>query len=231
MATEDIRAFRDITHEDPGATSKKREAAKAAIPVLYDLNTDLIALRIEQVRSTFLAGGRLLEAKYISSKGVLSRPQTKEIVGLLSKSSPFPEGFLSILLRYRFNRSLEAQIIKVLQVVMRSGIVTDRAQFLRDQQKGIALRDVLTSSEQLIPEAYVARDLAGAREYMRQFQLELSDVSTNDQRDLLDLLGAMLVPTLTFNAKETERRTEEAAARIPAVESQIKKGQTIVHSG
>jgi len=41
----------------------------------------------------------------------------------------------------------------------------------------------------------------------------------------------MLVPTLTFNAKETERRREEAAARIPAVESQIKKGQTIVHSG
>jgi len=231
VATEDVRAFRDITHEDPGATSKKREAAKAAIPVLYDLNTDLIALRIEQVRSTFLAGGRLLEAKHISSKGVLSRPQTKEIVELLSKSSPFPEGFLSILLRYRFNRSLEAQIIKVLQVVMRSGIVTDRAQFLRDQQKGIALRDVLTSSEQLIPEAYVARDLAGAREYMRQFQLELSDVSTNDQRDLLDLLGAMLVPTLTFNAKETERRREEAAARIPAVESQIKKGQSIVHSG
>jgi len=74
VATEDVRPFRDITHEDPGATSKKREAAKAAIPVLYDLNTDLIALRIEQVRSTFLAGGRLLEAKHISSKGVLSRP-------------------------------------------------------------------------------------------------------------------------------------------------------------
>ena len=231
VATEDVRAFRDMTYEDPDATSKKRAAAKAAIPALYNLNTDLIALRTEQVRSTFLAGGRLLEAKQISSKGALSRSQAKEIVESLSKSSPFPEGFLSILLRYRFNRSLEAQIIKVLDEVMRGGVVADRAQFLRDQQKGIAVRDVLTSSEQLIPEAYVVRDLTGAREYMRQFQLELSDISANDRRALLDFLSAMLVPTLRFNAKETDRRREEAAARIPAVEGRIKKGQTVLHTG
>src|SRR6266511_3179633 len=121
VATEDVRAFRDIPYEDPGATSKNRAAARAAIPVVYDLNTDLIALRTEQVRSTFLAGGRLLEAKHISSKGALSRPQAKEIIESLSKSSPFPEGFVYILLRYQFNRSLESQIIKIVDAVMRGG--------------------------------------------------------------------------------------------------------------
>ncbi len=233
VAKQDVRAFQDITYEDTAATARKREAARALIPAVYDLDSERITGRETQISRVFGAGRRILSEKQVPAKGTLSRTQESEILKPITETteSRFPGGVLGILLNHRFSPLLEGQIIKVLETVMRGGIVPDRVQFLKDQRTGVVLRDVSTNTEQQISETYIARDLAGAREYMRQSQLEFAELSASDRRDLFNFLDTLLAPTLVFNSAETHRRRDEALARVMPVEGQIKKGRTIVHSG
>src|SRR5437867_426603 len=232
IAREDVRAFHDITYEDSVATERKREAAKALIPAVYDLDTELIANREAEISKLFAAGRKAFFEKSTQAKGGI-RPAESDLLKTVIESTGFslPEGVRAALLKQRFDPSLEGQILKLLGTVMRAGIVQNRTQFLKDQRTGLLLRDVTTGMEQQVSVAYTARDLAGAREYLRQFHLEFGELSASDRRELSNFLDSMLAPTLVFNSAETNRRRVEAAGRIMPVEGQIKKGRTIIRSG
>jgi hypothetical protein len=93
------------------------------------------------------------------------------------------------------------------------------------------MRDVSTGFEHPLPEGFMVRDLAGARDYLRQFQLEFSELPARDRLRLMDYLQTVLVPTLTLNEADTSARKNAAAAAMPAVAVQIKQGKMIVRSG
>ena len=80
-------------------------------------------------------------------------------------------------------------------------------------------------------EAYIARDLVAARDYLRQFRQDFPGLSVRERDTVLDFLETLLVPNLVFNEQETKKRRETAIAQVVPVEMEIRKGKTIFRTG
>ncbi len=233
IAHQDVRAMQDVTYEDVAATAQKREAVRASVSALYQLDTNLISSREAEISKAFSEARDILARRRSPPRGEISGPREAECLKeLQDKLSPtLPPSVLPVLLRQRFSPVLEGQILKVLDSVLRDGIVSNRAQFLQDQRSGILLRDSTIPFEHPLSDAYMARDLPAAREYLRQFHLEFSALPSRDRAVLIQFLEGFLVPTLIYREKETEARRDLAAARVRPVEVQIKQGKIIVRNG
>jgi len=114
---------------------------------------------------------------------------------------------------------------------LRDGIIADREQFLRHQRAGIVLRSSAHASERTLSDGYLARDMASAKEYVRQSRHNFSTLSLRDQDSMVRFLENSLFPTLLYNREETDARRAAAAARVSPVRLEIKQGQVILRSG
>jgi putative nucleotidyltransferase with HDIG domain len=233
IANQDVRAMQDLVYEDVAATTEKREAARASVPALYQLDSDAISSREAEISRSFAAARDILVQMRVPPKGEIKASREKEILKELQEklTPPLPQAVLPVFLRQRFSPVLEGQILKIVDTVLRDGIVSDRKQFLQDQRIGILLRDSTSPFEHPLSDAYLARDLPAAKEYLRQFHLEFSELAGRDRTVLIQYLDSLLTPTLVYNRKETEARRELAALRVPPVEMQIKQGKIIVRNG
>jgi cyclic-di-AMP phosphodiesterase PgpH len=233
IANQDVRALQDVTYIDRAATEQRAQAARTAIPAIYELDTNLISGREAELSKAFSASRDLLGRKKIPPKGELRRIEEQQILQELEREvgAVLPPSVLPVLLRQRFNPELEGQVLKVLDTVMRAGIVSDRAQFLRDQRSGITLRDTVTPLGRPVTDAYMVRDLPGSREFLRQFHLEFSALPAQDRAAVIQFMEGVLTSTLTYRERETSSRRESAAALVPPVEVQIRQGKAIVRAG
>ncbi len=233
IANQDVRALQDVTYVDRPATEQRRQIARAAIPAIYELDSDRIARREAEIARAFASARNVLARKNVPPKGQLRRIEQEQVLQELEREAggSFPASILPVLLRQRFNPELEGQVLKVLDTVMRAGIVTDRGQFAKDQRTGITLRDNITPLGRPVTEAYMVRDLAGARDFLRQFHLEFSALQAQDRAALIQYMEGVLVPTLTYRERDTNARRESAAAQVTPVETQIRQGKVIVRAG
>ena len=230
IADQDIRAIQDVTYEDRAATLLKRAEAEAGVPALYQLDSDIIADREKAVSASFSRGRALIAEKAVdisTLSPVLEREFLKTLE--LEIGGTFPPNLLPILLRQRFNPALEGRILKIMDAVLRDGIISDLGKFLNDQRRGIVVRDSSLPFDR--PLTTVARDLPAAKEYLRQFHLNFPELTPLEQSTLIQYLENALFPTLLYNSKETETRRAEAAMRVQPVELRLRQGQTIVRAG
>jgi cyclic-di-AMP phosphodiesterase PgpH len=232
-ARSDIRASQDFTFEDFAATEQRRAAARASIPALYELDTDRISEREDEVIQIFATTRDLLTQHKVSSFNKLNPKQERELVGELSQKvgGVVPEATLAVFLRQHSSPILQNKIIQILDGVLREGIVSDRAQFMKDRQTGILFRATPVSPERPLATSFLARDLPAAREYLSQFRSEFANLLPSDADLLMQYLDSLLVPTLIFRESETKERRESAASQAQALESQIKLGKLIVREG
>lgn len=226
IADQDIRAVQDVRFEDTEATKLKQAEAEASVPAIYQLDSDRIADREKSIAGAFSRGRQIIEEARASAD---ERTLIKLLEAELGRT--FPSEVLPALLRQRFNSALEGRILKILDTVLRDGIISDRAAFLKDQRRGIVVRDSSFPFERPLSEAYIARDIQAAREYLRQFHLDFADLPRRDQAVLIQFLEGLLFPTLTYNRVETESLRAQAAMRVVPVQLHIRQGQTIIRSG
>jgi cyclic-di-AMP phosphodiesterase PgpH len=233
IADEDFRAFQDAKYEDAEATALRRAEAETGVPALYQLDTDLIADRENALASAFSEARSILSQNGVTQQQMkMSVVKEQELLDKLrSKIKAFPPKTLPVLLKQHFNPDLERQLLKILDAVLRDGIIEDRGKFIKDQKSGIIIRDRSYPFEHPLSDVYLARDLPAADEHLRQFQLDLPDLSERDKSILIQYLGDALFPTLVIHEKETAARRASAAARVQPVEVQIKQGQMIVRAG
>jgi len=233
IASQDIRAPQEVIYEDKQATANRREAARDRTPALYELEANRIADLESRIGLAFTAARQVLSAQRIPHKGRLSRGQQKIILGLLQKEvgQTISPRVLPLLLERRFDATLETRILKVLDLVLRSGIVADSEQFRQDVKKGIVLRDRATMVEKPLLDFSRVRSMEAAKEYLRQFHLEFAELSAPERAELFAFLDSLLVPTLVYNVAETATRRDAAAARVTPVEIQIKKGKVVIRAG
>ncbi len=233
IANEDVRALQDLTYVDANATDERRLKARENVPALYQLDSNLVFDIEGEISKAFLEARDILAEKQITSKEKLTADIEKALLKELEAKvgDTFPPNVLSILLHQYFNPVLEGKILKILDRVLRDGILRDRAKFLEDQSTGIIIRDSSIPFERPLADAYLARDLPAAKEYLRQFHLDFSELSQKNRSALIEYLESKLVPTLIYNEKETEDRRTQAASRVLPVEVQIRQGRTIVYNG
>jgi len=235
IASQEVRAPQDFAYEDVAATAAEREKARELTPILYEFDGTL-AVRIERkLKDAFATARKILAERRVPAKGPLAQGQRSEVLAGLQESlgqfiSP---NAMPILVEQRFNPSLEGSIIRVLDVVLRGYIVDDQTwpQFLRDQRKGIRVRDTASQSERLLDDANIVRNRTAAREYMRQFHLEFSALNGGESLQLLGFMDTFLVPNLFYNQAESEARRIAAASRVRPIEVHVKQGKIVVRSG
>jgi cyclic-di-AMP phosphodiesterase PgpH len=232
IADRDLRTTQDVTYEDRAATNLRRAEAEAGVPVLYQLESDLIAARVNAIAAAF-SDARDLKSEYASALDAQSPVNERELLKKLETrvGRAFSARILPILIRQNFNPAIESKILNILNAVLRDGIISDRGQFLKDQRSGIVIRDGMSSIERPLTDPYTVRDLSAAKEYVRHSSMALPGISAQDRVALVQYLESVLFPTLIGDRKETDTRRALIALRVPRVEVQIKRGQTIVRSG
>lgn len=233
IASQDVRAPQEVIYEDKQATANRREAARDRTPSLYEIDVYRIADLESRIGLAFAGARQVLSAQRVPPKGRLSRTRKKLILGLIAKQvgQTISRRFLPLLLEHRFDALLETRILKVLDPVLRSGIVADLELFRQDVKKGIVLRDRATMVERPLVDSSQVRSMEAAKEYLRQFHLEFAELSAPERAELFAFLDSLLMPTLVYNAAETATRRDAAAAHVTPVEIQIKKGKVIIRTG
>jgi putative nucleotidyltransferase with HDIG domain len=222
-----------VTYIDQVATEQKRQEAVAAIPAVYEMDTALIVGRLAELSKAFSLARAILAQSNLPAERALSRPDREQLLEQLERDigGMLPPHIVRVLLDQRFTPILEGQILKVLDTVMRAGIVADLNRFAMDRRSGILVRDSTTPAGRLVTQTYMARDVPAAREFLRQFHLEFSALPAQDRSALLQFLETLLTPTLLYQERETAEGREAAAAQVRPVETQIRQGKTIVRTG
>jgi putative nucleotidyltransferase with HDIG domain len=235
IATEDVRALQDVTYQDREAMAAEQEKARDQSQAVYDFDGALIERIKRDLSLAFSTGRSILAEKKVPPSGLLSQADQDLLLADLESSlgRALPPNVLPVLLSFRFGASLEGRLIRVLDAVLRDGLVDDQGwqQFLRDQRRNIIVRDNTMPGERSLAAAYMARNRAAAREYLRQFQAEFSDLTQSDRARLFSFLDTLLVPNLVYDPVGTNRRREAAGSRVSPVEVTIRQGKTIVRKG
>ncbi len=235
IAVQDIRAPQDMAYEDADSTAAERRIAREQTAALYDYDSAMMS-RIEgNLREAFVNARGILADRDVGPRGVLD-PAVR--TALLEQMEPalqgaIPPNVLPMFLQQRFNEVLEGRVIRVVQTVIRGLILDDQRwpRFLEDQRTGIVTRDTATRAERPLAGASPARSRTAASEYLRQFQLEFSDLSAQDRAQMLGFLDHLVTANLFYNEAETYARRAAAAARVAPIENHIKAGKTIVRNG
>jgi putative nucleotidyltransferase with HDIG domain len=232
IANRDVRAFQDVVYNDAAATELKRAEAEAAIPALYQIETDLIDDRVKSLASAFSKARDILAKDAFSEENSDRKANRAELLKELQEklNETFPKDTLEVLLRYDFSPMLENSLLRLLNDVMRDGIVGDRSELSRDYRSGIMVRDGTTAAERLLQDIWQKRDISGAREFLRQAPLNIPGLSAREKATLVQYLESLLTPTLIFDREETLRRRQEAADKTSPVEVRIKQDQIIVRA-
>ena len=233
IAEEDVRADQDVAYEDPQATDLLRRSAEERTPAVYGLDDIWIADQEKRISQTFALARQVLVDHQVPENAPLSRGLQNRLLPLLQKEiqGTIPDEFLPLLLDQRFDLSLESRILRVLDDVLRNGIVADPDAFQQDLRRGVIVRMRSSAFERALGDASRVRTQQAAREYLRQVHLEFAELPAPARARLLELLDTFLAPTLVYDARETDSRRAAAAARVPPSEIQIKKGKIIIRAG
>ncbi|MBP1594978.1 MAG: rane-associated metal-dependent phosphohydrolase, HDc [Acidobacteria bacterium] len=235
IARETIRAPQDMVYQDRTATALEREIARERTPAVYDFDGVLTARIESDIKQAFDMGRNFLAENQVPPKTPLSSERKAELLNALEPivGRALPSSILPLLLDQRFSTLLEGRLIRIFDTVMRGCIVDNQgwSQFLRDERRGILIRDNATRQERNLSEAYLTRNHVAARDYLKQFSIEFPDLSQRDRTQLIGFLTGLLVPNLMYNPAETERSREAAANLVPPVEIHIEQGKTILRRG
>ncbi|NLV31153.1 MAG: HDIG domain-containing protein [Acidobacteria bacterium] len=231
IADQEVRAAQDVFYEDRMATDLRRAEAEAAVPAVYQLESDLISSQVKSTAAVFSEARDILAEAGPGAQA--SKARRGELLEKLRARAggAFPPQVLEALLRYNFSPDLEARMLELLDTVLRDGIIRDRGEFLKDLRSGILVRDGSYTVEHPLTDAYRVRDLSAAKEFLRQSPIEHPGMSQRDRATILSYLEGALFPTLLCDREETDSRRALASRQVKPVEVQLKQGQTVVRSG
>ncbi|HOX42812.1 MAG TPA: HDIG domain-containing protein [Myxococcota bacterium] len=126
-------------------------------------------------------------------------------------------------------------IASLVDRVMRNMVVSSRELLEADRSKGLTVRflkDGTSQSEALVTSFARLLDMEEALQRVRQnAALELPDMQPGLRVTVIRLAESLVTPNLFFNRVETDRRKQQARARVQPLEISIRKGEKIIREG
>ncbi len=225
IAPSDIVSPVDLTIEDTETTEKRRLEAENAVLPVYSLDLNAY-LNTEDKLRMFFALGR---------DWTKTPPQTAlkpaEFAAILAQKTGIevePQD-LELWRRTGFTAEIEEALSQALNLVFNRGILRSKALFLRGEtERGFNISEP-TGPERTVRVQDVL-DLKEARQLLAS-EIKKTNIPGRTQQLLTELGGSLLSPNLNFNRVETERRKEEARARVETVFYRLKKGKVIIRKG
>jgi cyclic-di-AMP phosphodiesterase PgpH len=248
VVEKDIKASMDFFIEDQEATESNRRQAVDQVLTVYDYDFTRQATVIKQVRAAF----SLLQGV---SENLFARPERPGVVEgndvveasaaalhtqILLKKNDFEEtigisvskGEYAILEKDGFSENTENLISRILSEIFENGVVTNKEILLREEDKGIVLRNISTKTEQLEGNLkhFYGHDQAKAMVRIIGQPL-LKELNYNLRSLIVDFSQRLLQPNITLNRSETEDRKKQVARDVKPVLYKIKAGEMLSREG
>jgi putative nucleotidyltransferase with HDIG domain len=224
IAPADVVSPIDLTVEDTETTAQRRQQAEDAVLPVYSFDADSFPNTEEKIRLAFQAGQAWLQNPAARQNVAELEKNLAEQFGL---EIPAPD--LEALAREKFSPELEDTLISLIGKISTRGIVVSKSLFIRrEPERGFVLLRS-PGTEKVVK----VEDILELREAREQFAAEVAALAIpGRQKRLLDRLADFfLVPNVTYNKVETDKRRERAAAQVETVYYRIKKGKVIIRKG
>jgi len=247
----DIKASEDFFIEDQAATEKNRQQAVAAVLTVYDFDANLANKLKNNVEHAFSDLRTLIEppqnetfqeSEDRTSLAEIAPEEKKPLLETLvrEKQGQFEEtigisvskGAFEALAKEKFSNNIANLIVKILTKILSNGVVTNKEILLREQDKGIILRDVATKKEKIEVNLNQFYGLNQAKAMVRTIgQADFKDLDYPLKNLVVDFVQELLQPNITLNRSETQERQNKMATEIKPVLYKIKSGEMLLREG
>ncbi|MBF0203317.1 MAG: HDIG domain-containing protein [Desulfamplus sp.] len=156
-----------------------------------------------------------------------TREEFENILGI-----PVDEKSYSILYKYNFDKNITDSIQTILTDILKNGVVANKELLLKEEKKGITLRIIGSSKEQVVENL---KTFYGPDEYQIMVKNIGDSILKGMNRNLgnliVDMCQKLIIPNITMNRNETETQLLQAQNDIKPVLYQIKQGEMILREG
>ncbi|MCC7107949.1 MAG: HDIG domain-containing protein [Deltaproteobacteria bacterium] len=245
-----VKADRDYALIDTASTEELRAAAALRSRSVWDLDTAhalqdaqvlhkgllRLAVALEPLRA---AGTTAPEKRLPQAVSQAAEPTRAMLAGELSLvgiEAPRDEVWRALERAIWAAPAVVERLQARLQEALAAPVVADAASLLRDVPRGVVVRAVpeRPGGEQA-RDARGLQDVAAARAAVASAVaadlVELAGSSAADAALIGELAGALLRPTLSYNAAETDRRRRQEAEAVPPVVVRARRGELVLRPG
>jgi len=238
IADRTIEAPQDFTVIAKAETEAKKQEALKNTPAVFVYDYRVSQRVNREIRVAF-ADARQLLAEELGEEGIpdLSQFSRESLAALRSRFETLIPKFnykriLDIFLKYGFSEELEDQCIQMLNRAVKSpGVILNREDLLRFQNRGIELRNSVTGDKEPLTDWLAIRDLDQAKNILRQQGYELTVVSDEEKKEIIEFLENWIVPNTRFDEDATLEAEQQAIQEVDPVLIQVKRGKTIIRAG
>ena len=243
VAQRDIKAPRDILVEDTEVSENRRNQAKETVRIVYDLDAGLLPQIQTNIHEAMQIGRHLFEPAESPSDNEGNTPKVSPAptFAMVLETKPkfeeklgieINEGAYSILYKHRFDPAITEKIQTIMGKVLSNGVVANKEILLEEENKGIILRTIDSSEEQIVNnlKVFYGPDQAKAMVRIEGAPL-LKNVNYNLTNLIVDICQRLLQPNIFMNKNETQKRILAAQSDINPVMYQIKAGEMILREG
>ncbi|MDR0882885.1 MAG: HDIG domain-containing protein [Candidatus Adiutrix sp.] len=236
-ATSTIRADRGFQLEDKAVTEMQRQEAAAQVPPVF-LRNDVLGVLLEEEAAGVFQRGR----ESFGRPGAIPSPAAEEtrLAELKKLEMDFrhlfnvpPESKVwEGVVRCRFDQGLERQVLSLAMEIMSLGLMDRPNPFSGQRPQPAAIVTLSTQTEYVVPMAASLLDQASANRTLEvRSRFLKSRFNQEDINLILALVRGLIQPNLKPDAKETEKRIEEAKAAIPVSYFNIRAGEVLIREG
>jgi len=236
VAERDIKAPKDFFIEDKKATQKKISETKDTEKIVYDWDSNLRNEIVEGIQNSFEPLRKSLKGSSIDNPD--TPPPTFEMV--LKEKQNFEKilgikisnGAFKVLYNNKFSKDVGEKIIIIISEILNTGVVANKELLLKEKDKGIILKTISSSEEQLVTKLKVFYGIEQAQTMVRIIgDPLLKNLNYNLNNCIVDLCQLLIRPNITVNKNETQKRIEQATAEIKPILYKIKAGEMILREG
>ena len=247
----DIKASEDFFIEDQAATEKNRQRAVSGVLTVYDYDANLANTLKNNVEQAFGDMRTLIEpsqndtfqeAEDQAAPAEMAPEEKKRLLETLirDKQNQFEEtigisiskGAYQALAKEKFSKNIANLIAKILAKILSNGVVTNKEILLKEQDKGIILRDVATKKEKIEVNLNQFYGLNQAKAMVRTIgQADFKDLDYTLKNLVVDFVQELIQPNITLNRNETQERQNKIATEIKPVLYKIKAGEMLLREG
>ncbi len=257
VAKKDVKASEDFFIEDKDATQNHRDQAINDVRAVYDFNprilkntthrlNDAFALVRTQYEQELEKSANQMEIQPNSLPDEEGKPDLENFQSvslekrMLEKKNLFEEriglsiseGAFLILMKNEFTTEIPRLITNIISQLLTTGVVANKEILLKEVDKGITLRNVVTLTEAhvLSLKQFYGPDQAKAMVRVIGDPL-LKGMDYALLNLIVDLSQRLLRPNITLNSHETEARRKIADESVKPVLYMIKKGEMLLREG
>ena len=142
------------------------------------------------------------------------------------------KGAYQALAKEKFSKNIANLIVRILTKILSNGVVTNKEILLKEQDKGIILRDVATKKEKIEVNLNQFYGLNQAKAMVRTIgQADFKDLDYTLKNLVVDFVQELIQPNITLNRNETQERQNKIATETKPVLYKIKAGEMLLREG